>query len=57
VDLVHEHELGDDGSYLERLVGVQIGDVANDQILAVIPQGEALIEETADIVVMTGQFD
>lgn len=54
---VDEHELGDERPYLERFLSVQVGNVANDQVFAVVPQGSAPFEETADIVVTIGQCD
>ena len=50
-------KLRHEGPPVQTALSVEIRNVPDDQITVVFSQGIALIEKTADVVVMTGQFD
>jgi hypothetical protein len=56
VNIVDEHQLGDEGCPLQRPRSIEIGNVANDQVRAVDSHGKALLAKAAKVVVTTGQF-
>jgi hypothetical protein len=54
--LVHELELGDEGSDLELALRVEVGDVSHHQVVGVEADRIPLLDEATQVVVTTDQF-
>ena len=53
---VNGNEFCDDCSPLKRQLAVKIGDISYDEVVAVDTNGVALVDEQANVPIMTDQF-
>ena len=53
---IGKNQLRDDGASLQFAFGVQIGDVADNQVVAIEGDGVPLLDQPPDVVVMIDQL-